>query len=602
MKFKKGQLTLFIIIGIIIIVLIFFIFLYKPSLNKRSSFNEVKEYYYSCIESIMMEGIDTMSSRGGYIYPPSFVAGSQFSPSSSELNFFGSPVPLWFYISGNNIAKEQVPTKSQMEEQLKMFFKENIGRCDFKEIENKGYQVYYSPVENLKIRINEENVEVEFVQRVSAYKGEESVVFSSHFIDIETKLGRFYNIAKKIYDYEKENQFLESYTLDILTRYAPFVGVEIKCSPIYFNFGEIRNNLSRAIMENLNYVNFRNKKDNYFSVDLKESIKENVKIMYQNTWPTKIEIYGDNIAQPIGNSKGLDILGFCYVPYKFVYDIFYPVLIQIYDDKEIFQFATLVVIEKNQPRERLFEALDFENEIDICSNSIQPITIKTYDLDKNPVEAEIKISCVGNGCFLGKTKKVSNVAVLETKVPQCVNAIIEANAEGYSPGKTIISTNEETEAEIVLKKKYKIEVELEGIKDKAIINFEGEGFSKSISYPTEKEVELVEDFYNISVLVFKNSTLKIPSYKEKKCFEMPSYGILDFKEETKCFEMTIPEQQIEGALIGGGYSNEYFFEEDLKKSKKIKIKVPLFKEPGNLEELSENYIKLEDSFLEVEIK
>jgi len=66
------------------------------------------------------------------------------------------------------------------------------------------------------------------------------------------------------------------------------------------------------------------------------------------------------IANPVGNQPGLGVLCFCYVPYHFVYNIGYPVLIQVYSGEEIFQFPVAVVVKGNKPR----EALDYEIEVD----------------------------------------------------------------------------------------------------------------------------------------------------------------------------------------------------------------------------------------------
>ena len=76
--------------------------------------------------------------------------------------------------------------------------------------------------------------------------------------------------------------------------------------------------------------------------------------MYEESWPTRIEIWpAENsllVAEPIGLEQGLGILGFCYVPYHFVYDFSYPVMIQLFSGDEMFQFPVVVSIDKNKPR------------------------------------------------------------------------------------------------------------------------------------------------------------------------------------------------------------------------------------------------------------
>ena len=608
MKKKRGQVALFIILGILIIggiVATFFLFKDKmPFFRQKIAFQEVENYYSVCVEGIIEEGVNILSSRGGFIEVSNFESGSPFMPTSSELNFLGNPIPYWFYVSGNNLIRRNVPTKESMKRELQNYILSNIERCNFKEIEEKGYLVYYSPVEKISLEIKDEKVSADLVQEISVFKGEKSSSFRNHKIEHKTKIGKFYNIAKRIYDYENEALFLENYTIDILYHYAPVTGVEVQCSPIVFNKGEIRKNLSQAFSVNLANINFKANKNDYFSKDLGIKFNENINIMYSPDWPTKIEIYGDEISYPVGGGKGLEILGFCYVPYHFVYDIAYPVLIQIYDEKELFQFGIVVVIDKTQPREAIYKDETDKEGLDICKNSVNEFFIFTKDLSGNAVEADVDINCVNSGCFLGRTKISNNFASLRTKVPPCVNAVLTANKEGYSSGKKIISTNEENQAEIILKKKYKLNLNLGNIQGKAFVRFEGDDYSYSVVYPEKKEFELVEGYYNISVMVFKNSSLVIPSFTDKRCIDVPSTGIKAIfgKEEKKCFDVTIPEQKIESVLIGGGKGFDYFFEDELKSSKNILIDVPMFKEPSGLEEIADNYIKLEDSFVGVTLK
>ena len=41
-----------------------------------------------------------------------------------------------------------------------------------------------------------------------------------------------------------------------------------------------------------------------------------------------------HMAEPVGNQEGMGMLGFCYVAYHFVYDLAYPVLVQVYYEDE----------------------------------------------------------------------------------------------------------------------------------------------------------------------------------------------------------------------------------------------------------------------------
>ncbi len=141
-------------------------------------------------------------------------------------------------------------------------------------------------------------------------------------------------------------------------------------------------------------------------------------------------------AEPIGLQEGLGILGFCYVQYHFVYDLYYPVLVQIYDGRELFQFPLVVVIDKNKPREGEEGAIGLANPVpELCQNMNQEIRIETYNNNLEPVESVIRFKCLDTSCYIGSTVNDRNGAVLETKIPSCINGFIYASSEGYTESK-----------------------------------------------------------------------------------------------------------------------------------------------------------------------
>ena len=71
------------------------------------------------------------------------------------------------------------------------------------------------------------------------------------------------------------------------------------------------------------------------------------------------------------------------------------------------------------------------------------------------------------------------------------------------------------------------------------MRFEAEDYSTTIFYPDMKNVELVESYYNISVVVYRDSALKFPGSKDRKCVTVPIAGVggLLGLEEEKCFDI-----------------------------------------------------------------
>ena len=124
----RGQMTIFVVIALVIVAGILVFLLVKGNISGGISKNlePVYNYYDSCINEKTREAIDAAGSQGGYVNPPNYVPGSEYAPSSSQLNFLGFPVPYWFYVSENGVVKEQVPKKADIEKQIADYVKNNI--------------------------------------------------------------------------------------------------------------------------------------------------------------------------------------------------------------------------------------------------------------------------------------------------------------------------------------------------------------------------------------------------------------------------------------------------------------------------------------------
>ena len=605
-KSKKGQVTIFIILAILIVGGVIAYFMLRPS-GATSLSKEMQPaygYYLSCLERHTEQGISLLGEQAGYIYVEEldFVAGSSYRPFSSQLDFLGQPVPYWMYVSGNNILTKQKPTLSSMEKELERYLEENLDNCNFGDYYSQGYDVFFEEG-SVDVQISEKNVEVIIDAPFQINFEEQTATVTEHEFSVDSKLGKFYNLATEVYEYEMSNMFLESYALDVMRLYAPVDGTELGCSPKVFIKENIKEDLVSALSANVaalklkgDYYTLSNEENKYFVTDIGRDIDEQVNFVYSPSWPTNIEIYGDEVARPVGLQEGMGLLGFCYVPYHFVYDIDFPVLVQFYDNEEVFQFPISVIISKNQMREAILGNDPESIESEVCKYKNQEIEVSTYDLDLNPVEARLRFKCLNSQCDIGETEFENGEAVFRGGIPQCVNGFVLANAEGYADAKKQISSNSETSTSVILKKLYNVSLDL-GTVDSALVTFDAEDYSTSVFYPDMKNVQLVESYYNISVQVYRNSSLTFQGTNDRKCVTVPVEGVgaLFGLEEEKCFTIDIPSTKVDSAIVGGGRTEEYITQGQLRDSKELNINVPLFPTPQSLEELQEVYSQTEDA-------
>lgn len=606
-KGKRGQLTIFILVTIVIVISIILFFTFKDSFFQTGlpkNMKPVYDSYKDCLEEITSEGVYLLGQQGGYIEVPDFVPGSSYRPFSSQLDFMGQPVAYWMYVSGNNIVKEQVPTKEHMETELEDYVRDRLDTCRFDNYEAEGYNIYIEEGD-VAIEIKDSSVILTARNPITIYYENDTARINEHEVKVDIRLGKLYDQAKQIYDYEMSETFLEKYALDVLRLYAPVDGVDLQCTPKVFVDEEIKENITMGLSANMNYLKIKgnyyelkNKEYEYFVVNPGFKTDSNANFIYNPNWPTRIEIYGDRVAQPVGLQEGLSILGFCYVPYHLVYDINFPMLIQLWEGDFFFQFPVSVIIDKNYARNALppmFEAKTLDSEV--CKFKNQNVKVYTYDSSLNPLPSRIQFKCLDSKCEIGKSILKAGNAVYEGPMPECMNGFIIASAEGYADTKYQISTNEETTADIILSKIYEISLDLGDIPGDAVVTFNGEKYSTTVLYPQMKTVKLIEDYYNVSVFVYTNTTLTIKGISEQKCVDVPVDGIgnLFGLTEERCQDIEIPDMKVDTALIGGGKTQDYMTEDILKMSNKLNIQIPIYNKPQTIDDLQEIYVIVEDS-------
>src|SRR3989338_919702 len=84
---KKGQVTLFVIIALVLVGGIITFFAVRDRFGISSipeEFAPVYDYYSSCITDASRAGLDLAGSQGGHIYLDDYIPGSEYAPSSSH--------------------------------------------------------------------------------------------------------------------------------------------------------------------------------------------------------------------------------------------------------------------------------------------------------------------------------------------------------------------------------------------------------------------------------------------------------------------------------------------------------------------------------------
>lgn len=596
----KGQATVFIIIGLVVVAgIVLFLLLRESIVAERipADLRPPYETFLDCVEKDALKGIEILEIQGGYVELPELEAGSDYMPFSSRLNFVGRPVPYWSYVSASGIEKEKIPSKPLMERHLAKFVDGRIKECDLEKFSGQGFEVLLGEPDS-EIEITENAVKVNLEMDVVISKGSETLNVREHSVSVRSRLGGLYDDARAVYEEGLKSSFLENYAIDVLRFYAPVDGVEFSCSPKTWNADEIFDELLEAIETNTVALKTDEETggDGYFLVDL--PIKNEARFVNSRNWPNNLEVNPSEgnllMASPVGNQQGLGMLGFCYVPYHFVYSLRFPVMVQVYSsDEEFFQFPVVVSVEKNKPEASANVSTPPSGDSELCGfgNVLTSVNVRS---GSTPVDAEIHYECFGERCRMGETENGN----LQALFPQCVNGFVVAEAQGFEKKRRIHSTVREGSLSVQLKKIHEVDVKMKasGIPyhGNAIITFVSEGNNKTVNYPSVRKVELSAGVYEIRVYAFENSSLTLQGGDKEQCV---GSGL-----ERRCFEIRIPSQSISSVLSGGGKTRNFVSESSLSGSGEIEIGFERLRKPGTLEQLQDNYALIENKDLTINLR
>ncbi len=602
-QWKKGQISIFVIISIVLVAVIGIAAVAWQLSEFRGGervSDQVFQYYEECVVLETRAALTLAGTQGGYIKTPSFIPGSDYAPFSSQLDFLGFPVPYWQYPSSNGVIKENVPKKQDIEKELAEHIESTIQKCDFSIFAEQGVNVTMGLPE-VDIEINDNIIGVRINQNIVVSDSKGSSRRTTHNIKVPSRFGALYSQALSIYQYEQKSAFLENYSSDVLYLYAPVDGVETSCAPKVWKTRDVVSKLHEGLAANVaavkmkgDYYTLQNSQNKYFVVE--HNVDDHVSFLYSTKWPSKTEISGASqeimIAEPVGLQQGLGVLGFCYAPYHFVYDFSYPVMVQLSRDDELFQFPLVVSVDNNLPRQASPQSIAEEQEQEeLCAFASQPVSVNVRDVLLKPIDgAEVAYACFDQICQIGK----SAGGRVEGVIPGCLNGYLSVSAEGYASQRQIFSSVDSQESTIILDRVYtlNLDVEIIGATNTSgliLISFEGPG-STSVVYPEVKNVSLSEGAYNITVYVYGNAGVTIPASTSRECTTIPRSGFAGLFGGTReqCYDINLPETKVDTALVGGGSVSAYLLPAELEKGT-LEISVPALPKPTTLTQLQTNY-------------
>lgn len=198
---KKGQVTIFIILGIILVTAIFAIYKAKDYLIEAqwrtektktamlpSEAQEIRVYTESCVKEISEESIKIIGMQGGYIIQPEYVLETNFSKIS------------YAYYYGRKL----LPSVEKIQEELSLYIELFLPLCfdenDFADLNITTRRI------DAETTINQNSVSIRVDYPISYSKDSANYeVQGVYSAEIPVRLGRIYDFANGIVENEISN-------------------------------------------------------------------------------------------------------------------------------------------------------------------------------------------------------------------------------------------------------------------------------------------------------------------------------------------------------------------------------------------------------------
>ena len=178
---RKGQISIFIIIAIIIVGTVGLFFSLRN--NEQITFfspktDQIRNFVDECIEDISEETIRLIGQGGGYIYPP------------LKSNSLGNP---YYYFEG----KENIPSLTEIEKEISNYIEKKLFLC------TKGFEQFLDyEIEQKTIlvqtEINDQNILFHVIYPLSITRENNIILLREFEIEIQSNLKQSYILAENI--------------------------------------------------------------------------------------------------------------------------------------------------------------------------------------------------------------------------------------------------------------------------------------------------------------------------------------------------------------------------------------------------------------------
>jgi hypothetical protein len=244
---KKGQVTLFIIIGLLILIAIGVFFYIKTYvLEEKLDINleqddvaaEAKvaqDYLMSCVSGIGKDAVVLMGLHGGYVnlsdssYTNRDFSFNPLDPTNSDgVLFHETEIPYWWYLETSNtcldcsVTRRNVPSLQEMQDQISLYVKRQLPGCldSFSSLSQQGITVEEKGTLRVDTAIAGDSVFIQVHYPLAVAVGESVTGLEKSYVELPVPLEKIYNAAFALVEKQVHEPFLEQAMMNLISVYS----------------------------------------------------------------------------------------------------------------------------------------------------------------------------------------------------------------------------------------------------------------------------------------------------------------------------------------------------------------------------------------------
>jgi len=190
---RRGQVTIFIIIAIILVAAVSLYFIFKDKISVENIPSEIEPVYtqiISCLKETNKQGVEYLGMHGGYYEIPEAIS----------ISYFSDNIPYYYLNS-----KTYIPSIERVEGELEDYIHNYLSNClGFESFKEQGYGINEGDL-LVSVNVKENQIKTKLDYPLTITKGDSTKRLREFEIESNSEISNLLEVSKEIVNSYLEN-------------------------------------------------------------------------------------------------------------------------------------------------------------------------------------------------------------------------------------------------------------------------------------------------------------------------------------------------------------------------------------------------------------